>query len=273
MKVATFINGSIISENSSFYAIKYAKKLNLKVYAIYIKEKISTDEVKKSYENIKLYADNLSVKIDFIILEDIYQLKSFIEKENIVQIFTSTKHKHTIFESSFAKSLLKKDLKSDIAIVKIVKIGDIKNIDKIILPIREDKLSVKKFTFFMTFALTHSAKAQIYSIDKVTRNFLAFLDENQKSKKVKNIIFNLGHYFNLAKLMKYELSIKHDFTMMEEIEKVNAHIAKYGFDLAIVGGHHKESFFNRHPIDILFTLPIINTIYFIPYKEKYYEAF
>ncbi len=141
------------------------------------------------------------------------------------------------------------------------------SVDKIVMTIRGSKLSVKKFFFFTAFTLAYNAKAEIYSLDKSSKGEMANLSTQQERERFQEILFNLKHYFALAKMMHLKFSLKHDFALLAD-EKVTAHIAKNNYDLTIIGGHHDKSFFGHHPIDILFKTPITNTLFFIPYKDQ-----
>jgi hypothetical protein len=265
MKIAAFINGSLISENSCIYALFYAKRMKAKVLAFFVKEKKFDEEsVKESFNLLNKLAKKLDVEMKLLVLKSFSDISSSVKKHKIELIFTSTKAYHSVFESSFSKSLLNEDLKCDIAIVKILKLGIAKGVEKIILPIREDRVSVKKFVFFATLSSSYNAHTQIYCVDKVTKRELA--DDDKKNRKIKNILFNLKHYIYLSKLINLDLTVKHTYATIEEANIVNTHIARKNFDLVIVGGDRK-SFFRKHPIDILFEKPITNTIYFVPWRE------
>lgn len=267
MRVISLINGSMISENSSVYALIYAKKLGATFDLVHIKGTDSLNAVKESVEDLSTLASSLEVENEFLIFENIKEFITYVEEKDIDVIFCSTRQNHSIFDKSFAHILMRANLPVDIAVVKIVKLSMQNSVEKIVLPIRNAKLSVKKFSFFTTFALSYGAKAEIYSIDKVSKGKMATINTQTQKNRLKEIIFNLRHYFRIAKLLEFKFSVKHDFALTEG-ERVKAHIADHGYDLAIVGGHHESSFFNQHPIDILFKKPMLNVIYFIPYKDE-----
>jgi len=267
MVVISLINGSIISETVAIYALKYAKKLEYKYILAHIQGRDSLEDVLKSVQNITKLSKSNGVESEFIRFETLDDFTEFVAIKDVDMLFCSTRHKHTLFDQSFVKSLLKKNLKADLAVLKVVKIGVAQSVDKVILPIRDSKLSVRKFALFSSFSLIYDAKSEIYSVDKITNRSLAKIDLIVQKKRLKEIIFNLRHYLKLSKLMDFKFSIKHDYALQEG-DAVLSHIAKHEYDLAIVGGHHDKSFFGEHPIDILFDKPIINTLYFIPHKDQ-----
>jgi len=266
MKVITLINGTLISETSSIYALYYAKNLGLNLSLIHIKSKDSLDMVARVAEDIQKLARSLGVEAEFVLYDSLDELRELVDKENIDIIFSSTKHKHSFFDKSFAKTLIRMNMKVDLALVKVVKLG-MSDIEKIILPIRGDQLSVKKFAFFSAFVKAYEANSEIFSVDKISKKNSIALNAKTVKKRLATITFHLRHYFRLATLMDFKFSMKHHFAYIEG-EDVQSHIAKNGYDLAIVGGHHDTSFFQHHPIDVLFYAPMINAIYFIPYKDE-----
>ncbi len=267
MRVISLINGSMISETSSVYALNYAKGLGAVFDLVHIKGKDTLDEVTKSAEDLSALASSLDLEHEFIILENLKEFITYVEEKDIDIIFCSTRQNHSLFDKSFVQVLIRAKMKTDLAVVKVVKLSMQNSIERLVLPIRDSKLSVKKFSFFSTFALAYNSKAEIYSIDKISKNKMATINTQKEKARLKEIIFSLRHYMRLAKLLKFKFSIKHDYALAEG-DRVKAHIADHGYDLAIVGGHHDRSFFGQHPIDILFQNPMLNVIYFIPYKDE-----
>jgi len=267
MQVVSLINGSLSSETSSIYALHYAKRQGCKFSLVYIKEKIYSKDLDKSFENIKHSADFLEVDTELLIFENLTEFNDFVKLKDVDMLFCASRHNHSIFDRSFVQSIIKMDMEIDLAVVKVVKLFRANSVDNIILPIRGSKLSIKKFTLFYTFAFAYEAKAEIYSIDKISKRALDKVESIQIKNRLKEIIFNLRHYFRIATLLNFKFNLKHDYTLAEG-EKIKTHIAQNRYDLAIVGAHHDRSFFGSHPIDILFETPIINTIYFIAHEEE-----
>lgn len=267
MRVISLINSTMISETSSIFALYYAKSYNLKLTLLHIRSGHNTDMVEKVFRDVNQVALSLEVAVDLLYLDSLEELRKLVYNENIDMLFCSTKHQHSLLEPSFAKRLIRMEFKVDLAIVKVAKQGVSQSVEKIIMPIRGYHLSVKKFTFFSTMVNAYDADAEIFSIDPLKKGKAAVLDAKMIKQKLKEVIFNLRHYFRLATIMKMKFSIKHHYALVES-DDVRSHIVKNRFDLAIVGGHHKQSLFQKHPIDVLFEKPLINTIYFIPSKDN-----
>ena len=266
MRVISLINGSLISETMTVYALNYAKQLNASVNLVYIKGGDSLKYIMLSVENLKLIADNLGVEIEYSTFDSLLQFKEFVDEKNVDMLFCSTRQQHTIFDKSFVKSLITQNVKADLAVVKVVKLGNVLAIENIIMPIRETKLSVKKFTLFSTFSLAYNAKSEIYSLDEISSKDMYKVTPKIIKARLKDILFGLRHYLKLLRELGVRFAIKHDFALAEG-ERVKSHIAKHHYDLAIVGAHPEKALFSHHPIDILFENPMINAIYYLPHKD------
>jgi len=266
MKVISLINGSLISETTAAYAIHYAKELKSSISFIYVTGHDSIQDVMRSSENLKAKSSNMDVEAEFIILDTLYELKKYAHSKDADMIFCSTRHKHGILDKSFVQSIISQNIRADLSVIKIVKLGNTQNIENIILPIKDTKLSVKKFTLMTVFTLAYNAKFEIYSLDTISSKQLSNISTQDIKKRLKEIIFGLRHYIKLLKINSIPFSIKHDFSLKDG-NKVKTHIARNNYDLAIVGAHHDHSFLKHHPIDILFENPLINTLYFIPHKD------
>jgi hypothetical protein len=164
MRVVSLINGSLSSETASIYALHYASKLSYKISLVYIKEREYSQELEKSFQNIKHSADFLEVECELLIFENLKEFKNFIQTRDIDMLFCSSRYKHSIFDRSFAQSLVKMDMKVDLAIA-------------------------------------YQAKAEIYSIDKISKNQLSKLDSVQIKERLKEVIFNLRHYYQTLNLV------------------------------------------------------------------------
>jgi len=267
MKVISLVNGSLTSHTTAVYALYYAKQLGVNLSFIYIKDKEDIQDVENSIQDIQDLASSFGIENHFLTFDNLEQLKNYIETKDIDMIFCSTRQNRSIYDKSFIAQIIAKNIQVDICVAKIVKVGRAYNIDKIIMPIRDSKLSVKKFTVFSTFSLSYNSKSEIYSIDKISK-----IDFSKKTVEVikqrfQEVIFNLRHYLRLGKMMNFKFAIKHDYAFVEG-ERIQEHIASHSYDLIIMGGHHNKSLFTKHPIDLLFDKPLVNTIYIIPFKDE-----
>lgn len=269
MKVIAALNGTITSESMALYALRYAKGQDLPLLLFHSQnEKDDLDDVRASMDRISTLALSQEVQTETVILESASHntVKTFLSGIDADVIFCCTrKHKSPIV-GSFSEALTKMDLNADIAIVRIVNISAIVDIEKIILSIKEDRLSVKKFAFFASMASVYQAEGEIYTVSVMSRMALAAVDIHKARLRIGEINYNLRHYMKLSHFMPFTLHIEHGFTE-NETQSVLTHIAKSTAQLVIIGARRLSftSVFNREmPIEKLMREASVNTIAYYP---------
>ena len=269
MRVIATINGTITAESMAFYALRYAKVQGGVLVLLHIKnEKDSLDEVHNSMDRIKTIALSYNVKVEHVILKGSMKraLKEYLKGSYTDIIFCSTRKKKTLFTNTFTQSLTKMNLGVDIAVVRIVDVNNIMDTQNLSLFIKDDRLSVKKFTFFSIFASAYMADAEIYSVSKMTRLQLSMVNIHSAREKLSEINYNLRHYIQLSKFMPFNLRIKHDFTYNGQ-KSILTHIAKSDSKLVIIGAKRlsvKSFFQSELPIEVLLRESSVNIIAYYP---------
>jgi hypothetical protein len=265
MKVIASLNGSITSESTALYALKYAQAQNFTLVLFHIKnQKDDLENVTSSINRISTLAASENIQTETVILEEFDKstIKEFLITNNTDTIFCSTR-KHTKFiKDSFSELLIQMNLNIDIAVVRIVHINNIMDPGNIFLSIKEDRLSAKKFTFFSILASAYEAKGEIYSVTKISKFRLAKIDIHEIRKQLSAINDNLRHYIKLSNFMPFELYIKHDFSP-DETQSILSEVAKSDVQLLIVGAKRLSvsSFFSKElPIERLMREASVNTI-------------
>lgn len=159
MKVIAAINGSVISESMALYALKYAEIQNLSLVLLHVRNsKDPMERVESSVRRLSELAASKNVKTDFILLSPPLKrtLGLYLSTVHADILFCATRKENPFLRSSFSEQLLRMGLNTDIAVARIVKMTPILDLQKIALSIIEDRLSVKKFTFFTTHGSTPS---------------------------------------------------------------------------------------------------------------------
>ena len=272
MKVIATINGTITSESMAFYALKYAQVENFTLVLLHIENpKDDLDAVKASINRISTLAVSENVEIEIVILNgDIRStIKSFISTSNADIIFCSTRKYKRFITDSFSELLINMDLDVDIAVVRIVKMSNIMDLSTMLLSIKEDKLSVKKFTFFSTIASAYKADGEIYSVSSMSKWQLSKVDMHKARHMLGIINYNLRHYIKLSKFMPFSMYIKHDFTN-NGIESLLTRIVKSNTQLVVIGAQRLsvKSFFKKEiPIEKLMREASVNVIAYYPNRH------
>ncbi|MEA3353219.1 MAG: universal stress protein [Campylobacterota bacterium] len=272
MKVIAAVNGSVVSQMSAKYALEYANVLHYDLVLLYIKNKKDPmEDVNETFETLSLEGSKIGVNIETVILKgDPHKaIKDYLLNTNADTLFCSTRRGKDYFTNSFSERLSKAKLPVNLAVVRVVHLAQNNSFESIILPIKESKLSVKKFTFFSVMAKAFDAKTEVYSITTMSKNKMVHIDIKKAKEMLAFINSNLRHYVQLSKILGFHLTIKHEFTLNEE-NTILEHIARSNHQLAIIGAK-RLSFFSRflgkEPIEKLLQNSSINTIAFYPQEE------
>ena len=272
MKVIAAINGTITAESMAFYALKYAQVQNLTLVLLHIENlKDDMSDVELSMDRITTIAMSQNIQTERVILKGSakWAIKNYLTNIFADIIFCSTRKDKNFIRDSFSLLLTQMNLNVDIAIVRVVKMSNIRDINRVMLSIREDKLSVKKFTFFSSIVSAYKADGEIYSVSSMSRTELSRVDMREARERLSVINYNLRHYIKLSHIMKYPLNIKHDFTN-NEAKSIFTHIVKSNVELVIIGAKRLSltSFFKKEmPIERLMRDASINTIAYYPKED------
>ena len=272
MKIIAAINGTITAETMAFYALKYAQIQNKTLVLLHVEnEKDNIEDVESSMDRLSTIAISHDVEVEKVILNGSIakSMEDYISKAFVDIIFCSTRKENKFIIDSFSDILTKMNLGIDIAVARIVKISHIMDVKNMMLSIKDDKLSVKKFTFFATLASSYEADTEIYSVSNMSKSKLSNLDIHEAREKLGVINYNLRHYLNLSHLMPFSIHIKHNFAQKEE-KSILSHIAKSNIDLVVIGAKRLSvsSFFsNDIPIETLMKEASINTIAYYPKED------
>ncbi len=123
----------------------------------------------------------------------------------------------------------------DVAVVRVVPPHSTLTTQKIVLPVREDRLSLENFTFFAAMAKVYNASGEIYSVTVTSKKKKANLDFRDTKRILRKIDDKLSRYTKLANHIDIALCIKHSITL-NEIDQVLHHLSHTDFNLMIVDG-------------------------------------
>jgi hypothetical protein len=269
MKVIAAINGQVTSEVSALYGLHYARLYQFPVTLLHVlNPNDSIEAVKKSMANIEQVAREFDVLTERVILEGrpAETVKGYLVENKTEILFCSTRfrlHKKR-FNLSFSEKLTRMKLPADLAVVRVVHVHSTMSTERVVLPIKEDRISVEKFTFFASMIKTYNASGEIYSVTVTSRKMKARLDLRDTRRILQKIDDRLSHYVQLAKLMDVPLRLKHSITL-NEVDQVLHHLSHTDFHLMIVGGERLSaysSFTKPKPIERLLRSTPINTIAF-----------
>ena len=246
MNVIAAINGQVTSEVAALYGLHFARLHGLPLILLHVANPKDTIEaVEKSMANIEEVAGVYDMATERVMLEGppAETVKAYLIKNKSEILFCSTRYRRhkKFFHLSFSEKLRAMSLPVDLAEVRVVHIHSTLATERIVLPIKEDRMSVEKFTFFASMARAYNAGGEIYSVTVTSRKRRASLDLGDTKRILQKIDDRLSHYEHLAELMNIQLRLKHSIAL-NEIDQVLHHLSHNDFHLMIVGGDRLSAY-------------------------------
>lgn len=269
MNVIAAINGQVTAEVSALYGLHFARNHGLPLVLLHvINPDDSIEAVEKSMANIEAVAGEYDVATERIMLEGrpAETVKRYLFENKSEILFSSTRYRQRkkFFNLAFSEKLTGMILPVDLAVVRVVHVHSTLSTERIVLPIKEDRMSVEKFTFFASMARAYNASGEIYSVTVTSQKGKARMELGDTKRILQKIDDRLSHYVYLAKLMNIPLRLKHSIAI-NEIDQVLHHLSHNDFHLMIVGGERLSaysSFTKPKPIERLQRYTPVNTIAF-----------
>ena len=256
MQVLAGINGTIAAESAAIYAMEYAKAQEYTLVVFHMPNpKDCREDVEASMNRLETLASAQEVVLEklFFANDSFRELREYLQHNYVDIVFCATRKARSLLNHSFSKKLLALGTGLDVAVVRVVRVTEVRDVSKMMLSIKEDRLGVKKFTFFSMLASAFEADAQLYSISNVSKRKLALLSFASIKEKLSQINHSLRHYLKLSAFMPYNLVIKHDFSE-DEVESILYNIATTRTDLVVVGAKRLQwrwFFFKEAPLEKL----------------------
>ncbi|MFC1845275.1 universal stress protein [Thermodesulfobacteriota bacterium] len=269
MNVIAAINGQVTSEVAALYGLHFARIHGLPLILLHVKNpEDSIEAVEKSMADIEKVAGEYDMTTERVMLEGppAESVRHYLITNKPEILFCSTRYRQPkkFFNLSFSEKLRRMSLPVDLAEVRVVHIHSTLSTEKIVLPIRKDRISVEKFTFFASMAKAYNASGEIYSVTVTSKKKRARLDLGDTKRILQKIDDRLSHYEHLAELMDIPLRLKHSIAL-NEIDQVLHHLSHNDFHLMIVGGERLSAYSaltRTKPIERLHRSTPVNTIAF-----------
>jgi len=269
MNVIAAINGQVTAEVSAFYGLHFARINGLPLVLLHVTNPDdSIEAVEKSMANIEEVAGEYAMETERVILggRPAETVKRYLIENKSEILFCSTRYRQRkkFFNLSFSEKLTGMALHTDLAVVRVVHVYSTLSTERIVLPIKEARISVEKFAFFASMAKAYEASGEIYSVTVTSKKRRVSMGLGATKRILQKIDDRLSHYLHLAKLMDIPLRLKHSIAI-NEIDQVLHHLSHNDVHLMIVGGERLSaytSFAKPKPIERLQRCTPVNTIAF-----------
>jgi nucleotide-binding universal stress UspA family protein len=267
MKVVAAVNGLITSEVAALYALRYAALHEYTLALLHVENRRDDrSEVEESMAAIEEAAAGYGVKTERIFLtgQPPRAIGAYLARTPTDTLFCSTRMRTSYFEDSLSEKLSRLDLPANLAVVRVTRIEAWALTKEVVLPIREERLSVEKFIFFTSLVKALGATAEIYSISPVNRRRQARFDIGATRELFQRINERLNHYVQALRLLQVDFRIKHALAT-DEIDQILHHLSHHDCQLLVVGGRGLARFprlFGDNRLERLFRRTPVNTIAF-----------
>lgn len=269
MNVIAAVNGQVTAEVSALYGLHFARIHGLPLVLLHVENPDDAIAVvEKSMANIEEVAGEYGMATERVMLAGTpaETVKRYVFENKSEILFCSTRYRQRkkFFNLAFSEKLRSMSLPVDLAEVRVVHVHSTLSTERIVLPIKEDRMSVEKFAFFASMARAYKAGGEIYSVTVSGKRRSSRLDLGYTKRILQKIDDRLSHYVYLAKLMNIPLRLKHSIAR-SEIDQVLHHLSHNDFQLMIVGGERLSaysSFGREKPIVRLQRCTPVNTIAF-----------
>lgn len=275
MKVVAAMNGLVSSDVAALYALRYAALFDHTLCLLHVLNPTDRrEEVEMSMAEAEEAAFHYGVKTERVFLtgEPADAIGKYLAATRTDTLFCSTRirEKKRFFQNSLSEKLSRLSLPANLAVLRVAHVNAVFVTENILLPIREDRLSARKFAFFSAMAKAFGAATEIYSIHPADRRRIDAMDTHTARMLFQKINSRLGHYANTMKLLDIPLTIKHALTS-SEVDQILHHLARHNFQLMIIGGRRLAKFpgfFRENPMERLFWHTPVNTIAFYAREKK-----
>lgn len=267
MKVVAAVTGLITSEVAALYALRYAKLHDYPLVLLHVKGSAAPGpEVAASMAVVEEAAAGLGVKSERLFLsgQPLPAIRDYLADGRTDTLFCSTRMRSRFFENSLSEKLSRQPLPANLAVVRIARVEAWALTKEVVLPIREERLSVEKFIFFSSLTKALEASAEIYSISPVSRRQQAALALTGTRELFLRINLHLNHYLQALRLMAIPVRLKHALAT-DEVEQILHHLSHHDCQLLVVGGRRFSRFphlFGENRLERLFRHTPVNTIAF-----------
>ncbi len=275
MKVIAALNGLVSSDVAALYALRYAALFDATLCLLHVLNPSDRrQDVEQSMTAVEEAAVQYHVTTERVFLtgEPLPAIRTYLAGSRTDTLFcsTRTRTRQRFFHNSLSERLSRLSLPANLAVVRVVHLNAVHVTENILLPIRDGRLSARKFAFFSALAKAFAAATEIYCIHASSRDQRAAMDTHAVRMTFQRINTRLGHYVNTMKLLDIPCTIKHALTD-EEVNQILHHLARHDFQLMIFGGRRSPTlsdFFKEDPMERLFYHTPVNTIVFYARDKK-----
>lgn len=255
MQVVSMINGSLLSESASYYALAYANSVGLPLTALFVNNgHESVERVTQTVNALRELAEAQGVSFEFVQLEGqvVAQLQHYCQLYAVDTLFCATRRQSA--DGSFSEKIVKSGIETDIAVIKVKNVPLVRSVQRLMLVSREH-ICPHAYVVWLGLLKHYDAKGRIHlSAQK------AFARASTKS----GLKYNAAPFMQLATLSgcaEDQVQIANSLQALNP-EQMQRYLVEHNIDLVVFTAE-------AYPAKTLHTLGdncSMNSIVFHPWK-------
>lgn len=252
MRVVSLMNGSLLSEAASVYAISYAKSIDLPLTFLFVDNGLeSIEKFQSSLTTLKEIAEASHVPFETVILKGnvIEQLNHFAQLYSIDTVFCATrKHSNS---HSFSEKIVRSGIETAIAVVKVKNVSQVRSFHRVLLAAGE---TVNPHCYLLWIGLVSANQA-------LGKLYL------QNSRTVKKASSKSGLKYEAAPFVQLAGMLKQQVEVVQVLQPINptlmeSYLIENDMDLVV----YNAVSYSKKTLNQVTDQSSINSILFYPWK-------
>ncbi|WP_019557277.1 hypothetical protein [Thiomicrorhabdus arctica] len=227
MRIVSLVNGSLLSEAASLYAITYAKSVQLPLTLLFIDNGLeSIEHFRLSELSLKELAKAQDVDIEVIILAgDILDtLHHFAQLYAIDTLFCATRKQSS--SHSFSDKIVAARLEMDIAVVKVKNVSHVRSYHRVLFA-AGSSINVHAYMLWLGLLKDNEALGKLY----LQNNRSAF-----KTTTTSGLKYEAEPFVQMAKMLHKSVEVVNTLQPVNP-EAMNNYLIANNLDLVIYDAH------------------------------------
>ncbi|MDG6774188.1 universal stress protein [Thiomicrorhabdus sp. ZW0627] len=252
MRVVSLVNGSLLSEAASLYAIDYARSVKLPLTLLFIDNgEESVEKLHLSVASLKELADAVDVTVETVILQGdmLTQLKHFVQLYAIDTLFCATRKLSK--SHSFSEKIVGAGLETALAVVKVKNVPQVRSYHRVMLAAGK---AINPHAYLLWLGLLNDG-------DSLGKLYLQNSRSAFKASTKSGLKYEAAPFVQIAKMLNQNVEVVNTLQPVDP-EEMNNYLIANDLDLAI----YDANAYTQRMLNHLTDESSINSIIFYPWK-------
>lgn len=253
MRVVSMVNGSLLSEIASFYALAYAKSVQLPLTLLFIDNgEEPLNKVKAAITSLEEIAEANKVEVETVTLKGkvIDQLHHYVQLYAVDTLFCATRKLSK--NHSFSQKIIQAKLETDIAVVKVKNISHVRSVHRILLA-AGNQVNIHAYLLWIGLISNHEAMGKLYLQNAQKASFAT-----TKS----GLKYEAAPFVQLAQMLDKKIEVVNAMQPIN-VEAINHYLVTNNLDLAIF----YAPAYSQKLLNDITDISGINSILFYPWQS------